>query len=672
MTELSLENGNATRSPNERVAYAALLLLSLGAVAAVQLCTWRYGIGTSPDSSNYIAAARSLLAGEGLRYADGRIYTHWPPLYPALLAMLGLAGIDPMIGARLLNAFAFGATIFVSGALLARCTTSSAFALLGALAVAMSPALLTPFTMAWSEPVFILLAALFLLVVPHFLRRKRLPVLVLVAIIAGLACLQRYAGVTFVLAGAVLVTVGTTKTPIFKRGLHLLIFGLISVTPLALWLARNMSIEGHATGSHHVRLAPAHELWRTFLVALEVSATRLSRGASPDKARLLAVGLTVLLVAVVVIARHTRTTRRDRTGWIQIGCAAVFGLTYLGFVVASAAGLSWDPNLRILMPVYVPVVLLAIAAMEDMARLFGRLLRHEQAGMALGLGLCALWPAGSYRVTSAMVRDCAHDGAGGYSVSLWHESAVIGWLRTHDLPGTYYSNAPDVVYLLTGTRTTISPHSDQGVAEYARRMVVTPPTYLVWCDNLRRDYLYDLRELLSRYETEEVASLPDGKVYRVLGEGGPPVSKVYRFWSSKTQRHLYTLKESERQKLTRSDRWTCEGPIFYAWGEQHPPGARAVHRFWSAGDDAHFYTMSEAEKDALLAEHGDTWIYEGVAFYAYPEGPQDGMIPVYHLRSDRHGGHFYTASERERDKLMTDGSQQWRDEGIAWYAYGAP
>ncbi len=46
------------------------------------VCTSRYGVGVSPDSANYLSAARSLLSGTGFRYCDGGIYTHWPPLFP--------------------------------------------------------------------------------------------------------------------------------------------------------------------------------------------------------------------------------------------------------------------------------------------------------------------------------------------------------------------------------------------------------------------------------------------------------------------------------------------------------------------------------------------------------------------------------------------------------------
>jgi hypothetical protein len=34
------------------------------------------------------------------------------------------------------------------------------------------------------------------------------------------------------------------------------------------------------------------------------------------------------------------------------------------------------------------------------------------------------------------------------------------------------------------------------------------------------------------------------------------------------------------------------------------------------------------------------------------------------------GSHFYTAGERERERLLKAGPRRWIDEGVAWYAYG--
>ena len=94
-----------------------------------------------------------------------------------------------------------------------------------------------------------------------------------------------------------------------------------------------------------------------------------------------------------------------------------------------------------------------------------------------------------------------------------------------------------------------------------------------------------------------------------------------------------------------------------------------MYRFWSAKLSSHFYTVNESEKDWLIAEYAHVWTFEGVAFYAYPPGSQPiWAIPVYRLWSPTKMDHLYTISESERKNLLTNFSNMWTDEGIAWYA----
>ena len=73
----------------------AVLALAMFGVWAILLAT-RPGIGVTPDSTVYIDAARNLAAGHGLTAfaADGqsRPLTHYPPLYPSMLAFLATGG----------------------------------------------------------------------------------------------------------------------------------------------------------------------------------------------------------------------------------------------------------------------------------------------------------------------------------------------------------------------------------------------------------------------------------------------------------------------------------------------------------------------------------------------------------------------------------------------------
>ena len=55
--------------------------------AAVHVPLWR---GRLAGFRGLPVRARSLLAGQGYRYPDGGVYTQWPPLFPTLLAAIGL------------------------------------------------------------------------------------------------------------------------------------------------------------------------------------------------------------------------------------------------------------------------------------------------------------------------------------------------------------------------------------------------------------------------------------------------------------------------------------------------------------------------------------------------------------------------------------------------------
>ena len=77
--------------------------------------------------------------------------------------------------------------------------------------------------------------------------------------------------------------------------------------------------------------------------------------------------------------------------------------------------------------------------------------------------------------------------------------------------------------------------------------------------------------------------------------------------------------------------WTYEGIAYYAYAPgQSPAGTTAVYRFWSGTLQGHFYTASQAERDQLLANWSAVWTYEGIAYHAYAAGQQPvGALPVY-------------------------------------------
>ncbi len=149
------------------------------------------------------------------------------------------------------------------------------------------------------------------------------------------------------------------------------------------------------------------------------------------------------------------------------------------------------------------------------------------------------------------------------------------------------------------------------------------------------------------------------------------LTNVYRFWSPITGKHFYTASENEKNALVNeySKTWTFEGVAFRTATAASLPGLTPVHAFRSTDGQAQFYTISEREKDGILQDYAHVYRYDGVAFYAYPQGQQSpGARPVHRFVSLAGHGHLYTADESEASLLRYDYSQVFAYEGIAFYA----
>ncbi len=156
------------------------------------------------------------------------------------------------------------------------------------------------------------------------------------------------------------------------------------------------------------------------------------------------------------------------------------------------------------------------------------------------------------------------------------------------------------------------------------------------------------------------------------GAGPDPNAALHRCWSPVLSGHFYTIKEKDKDKLIHDNPfvWKYDGIASHVFGAPVSPNLKPVYRFWSSQSNAYFYTISEQDKDKLIREQTRGWTYEGVAFYAYPDGRQPtGAKPVYCFWSDKLSKYFYTISEPEKQLLVTKYAQLWLLQGVAWYAY---
>jgi hypothetical protein len=159
----------------------------------------------------------------------------------------------------------------------------------------------------------------------------------------------------------------------------------------------------------------------------------------------------------------------------------------------------------------------------------------------------------------------------------------------------------------------------------------------------------------------------------VIGSRAPAGTEaVLRFVSPVFGCQFYTASDPETLKLVDNypDVWTFEGVGFYALPDANQTGALPVYRFWSPVLLSHFYTISEREKDKLIDLYPDVWTFEGIAFFAFTADLRPAeTAPMYRLWNSQTGCHRYTFSETERDELINNFPDIWIYEEIAWYAY---
>ena len=178
--------------------YFLLACLALGFVWLLRNSTLM-GPGLINDSIAYIAGARSILQVQVIAKSGWRLalqpITHYPPLFSLLLAFVGLFGVDPLFGARLVNMLFLGANIFLLGFLGWKVFGNRWVGLLLAVFFAISGAIFDLHSYAISEPLFLFFCLISFLCLEFYFSRGRKNIwIACLGLSVGLAILDRYVG----------------------------------------------------------------------------------------------------------------------------------------------------------------------------------------------------------------------------------------------------------------------------------------------------------------------------------------------------------------------------------------------------------------------------------------------------------------------------------------------
>lgn len=230
--------------------YLWLVILLASAVIAISTELWftRNGPGASGDSVHYMQGASNLLAGKGFSRikANGQYLpiTGFPPGFSIALAGLGLAGIDAFEAGRFLNAVLLGFNTALVGWLLYRATHSGILAILASWMFMYARNIVQIHSWVMSEPLFLFLSLLAILLLDLYLHRNQLGLLILASLIIAFASLTRYVGLSLIPATVAAILMFSPKKS-FNKWRDMLLAVIISLAPVILWFWHNAQVSGN-------------------------------------------------------------------------------------------------------------------------------------------------------------------------------------------------------------------------------------------------------------------------------------------------------------------------------------------------------------------------------------------------------------------------------------------
>jgi hypothetical protein len=331
-----------------RVDILIALALPLLPVILVILATAN-GIGVSPDSVTYAAAAESFAANGVLRDFTGDDLSLFPPGLPILVGALVSVGLPLATASLSLNIVSLVVTIVIGYSLARFALPSRLWATAVTAVFAWSRTTTEIFSMLWSEPVFTMITTTTALLVVRAYRIQRLtpPVTLVIGLLMAVALSLRYSAIFLILA--VTLTSMLIGYPNGRnRVSRLSIVAGPSVLTLVATGYRNLH-NGH--GFLGDRFPSSITLQGSFQSSIDTVGSLLSWRGS--------IGIPVILGTVIIVLAVVG-------GWWSIvkKCPAtpltLIVSLYLAGLIASQSTTRLDAaSERLVYPVYLPLLILA-------------------------------------------------------------------------------------------------------------------------------------------------------------------------------------------------------------------------------------------------------------------------------------------------------------------------
>lgn len=235
------------RDQRSRLTVGGLAAASFVAVLIANIS----GISIGDDGVGYRAIADSLARGDGYGYFLERPVTVWPPVWPALMALVSrLTPLGTVGAAVLLNAVVSVGVVLLGNRLLRRVVANERIVLLATSVLALGPATVGLGHVLMTDMAFALVVMAWMLVLSRFWDSGSLRDLAFAGLLAWLGFGLRYVGLVLIAVGGLWILLDN-RLSLVARVRNGVFYGAVAATAPAAWMLRNYDIDKTFTGERH-------------------------------------------------------------------------------------------------------------------------------------------------------------------------------------------------------------------------------------------------------------------------------------------------------------------------------------------------------------------------------------------------------------------------------------
>ena len=486
--------------------YWDALVASSIALIFILLFTRQNGIGISPDSVKYLSAAKNISTHFSFTDYNNTPFVLFPLGYPIFLACIQFAFAPSLIQILpFINGLIFAGTIFIVADIFQKAfPTNKIVKYLVLLLLATSPALIEIYTMAWSETLFIFFTLFFFISLNKYFLQNSFKHLLIAATITSIAFLIRYAGITCVITGSIIILINN-RILLSKKLTHFFCFGFVGVLFPLINLTRNYLVSETYSG---VRQKSLNSFYVNLTNAAEVIAQWF---ISPSNSTNTGIFLLIFItLAALIIFFYSFKKNLLSSSYNSI--IALFFLVYIGFMLAISTVSRFEAlSSRLLSPVYIPIILLITIIVLQLLQLKNRAIKLITATLLILIYGFAQF--NHYKINAATWEGVSEAGIPGYTENQWVNSPMASFIKNNpkEILPIIFSNADDAVFFLTGKTAFALPHKD--IPAEISSFKSNKSFCLIWFFNGQNDDLLNL-EYINQYKKAKAAwQFKDGIIY---------------------------------------------------------------------------------------------------------------------------------------------------------------